>query len=387
MNVSVFSLLMSVLWSSLIILVAHLLRRKAFFLRRVGAPVLVVFYLLSVGRMVLPVEFPFSREVPLRSWFSTAVQAVCIEEHQLGDFGWTWAQAACLCWAAVGIILLLWFSFRYWRAVRRMTQSLARDPLAEEILQSIRKESKRSLKVQVFRSERASTPMGVGIFRRKIILPCGEIPAQELEYILRHEYTHFLHGDLWVKLLTQVYCCLFWWNPLVYLLRRDLPQILEIRCDMAVTKDYTVSQKAEYLQTIVNSLKRMGKERDTSRQFLVSARLLASEDSLSLVERFRLISGGQEPRRLMAASLVTGALCLLFVSYLFIFQSAYEPGEQDYLDISSNPFLVVDFGEAYLVKHSDGTYSLVTEGGTSYVVDDQEVIADFLESNFVVLEE
>lgn len=387
MNVSVFSLLMSVLWSSLIILVAHLLRRKAFFLRRVGAPVLVVFYLLSVGRMVLLVEFPFSREVPLRSWFSTAVQAVCIEEHQLGDFGWTWAQAACLCWAAVGIILLLWFSFRYWRAVRRMTQSLARDPLAEEILQSIRKESKRSLKVQVFRTERASTPMGVGIFRRKIILPCGEIPAQELEYILRHEYTHFLHGDLWVKLLTQVYCCLFWWNPLVYLLRRDLPQILEIRCDMAVTKDYTVSQKAEYLQTIVNSLKRMGKERDTFRQFLVSARLLASEDSLSLVERFRLISGGQEPRRLMAASLVTGALCLLFVSYLFIFQSAYEPGEQDYLDISSNPFLVVDFGEAYLVKHSDGTYSLVTEGGTTYVVDDQEVIADFLESNFVVLEE
>lgn len=387
MNVSVFSLLMSVLWSSLIILVAHLLRRKAFFLRRVGAPVLVVFYLLSVGRMVLLVEFPFSREVPLRSWFSTAVQAVCIEEHQLGDFGWTWAQAACLCWAAVGIILLLWFSFRYWRAVRRMTQSLARDPLAEEILQSIRKESKRSLKVQVFRTERASTPMGVGIFRRKIILPCGEIPAQELEYILRHEYTHFLHGDLWVKLLTQVYCCLFWWNPLVYLLRRDLPQILEIRCDMAVTKDYTFSQKAEYLQTIVNSLKRMGKERDTFRQFLVSARLLASEDSLSLVERFRLISGGQEPRRLMAASLVTGALCLLFVSYLFIFQSAYEPGEQDYLDISSNPFLVVDFGEAYLVKHSDGTYSLVTEGGTTYVVDDQEVIADFLESNFVVLEE
>ena len=54
---------------------------------------------------------------------------------------------------------------------------------------------------------------------------------------------------------------LVWWNPLVYLLRRDLPQILEIRCDMAVTKDYTVSQKAEYLQTIVNSLKRMGKER------------------------------------------------------------------------------------------------------------------------------
>ena len=387
MNVSVFSLLMSVLWSSLIILVAHLLRRKAFFLRRIGAPVLVVFYFLSVGRMVLPVEFPFSREVPLRSWFSTAVQAVCIEEHQLGDFGWTWAQVACVCWAAVGIILLLWFSFRYWRAVRRMTQSLARDPLAEEILQSIRKESKRSLKVQVFRTERASTPMGVGIFRRKIILTCGEIPAQELEYILRHEYTHFLHGDLWVKLLTQVYCCLFWWNPLVYLLRRDLPQILEIRCDMAVTKDYTVSQKAEYLQTIVNSLKRMGKERDTSRQFLVSARLLASEDSLSLVERFRLISGGQEPRRLMTASLVTGALCLLFVSYLFIFQSAYEPGEQDYLDISSNPFLVVDFGEAYLVKHSDGTYSLVTEGGTTYVVDDQEVIADFLESNFVVLEE
>lgn len=387
MNVSVFSLLMSVLWSSLIILVAHLLRRKAFFLRRVGAPVLVVFYLLSVGRMVLPVEFPFSREVPLRSWFSTAVQAVCIEEHQLGDFGWTWAQAACLCWAAVGIILLLWFSFRYWRAVRRMTQSLARDPLAEEILQSIRKESKRSLKVQVFRTERASTPMGVGIFRRKIILPCGEIPLQELGFILRHEYTHFLHGDLWVKLLTQVYCCLFWWNPLVYLLRRDLPQILEIRCDMAVTKDYTVSQKAEYLQTIVNSLKRVGKERDTSRQFLVSARLLASEDSLSLVERFRLISGGQEPRRLMAASLVTGALCLLFVSYLFIFQSAYDPPEDDFFSELSASIQIPSFTDAYVIKHADGTCTLVLNQTEIIQIRDPQIVSLLLNSSFRVVEE
>ena len=387
MNVSVFSLLMSVLWSSLIILVAHLLRRKAFFLRRVGAPVLVVFYLLSVGRMVLPVEFPFSREVPLRSWFSTAVQAVCIEEHQLGDFGWTWAQAACLCWAAVGIILLLWFSFRYWRAVRRMTQSLARDPLAEEILQSIRKESKRSLKVQVFRSERASTPMGVGIFRRKIILPCGDIPQRELEYILRHEYTHFLHGDLWVKLLTQVYCCLFWWNPLVYLLRRDLPQILEIRCDMAVTKDYTVSQKAEYLQTIVNSLKRMGKERDTSRQFLVSARLLASEDSLSLVERFRLISGGQEPRRLMTASLVTGALCLLFVSYLFIFQSAYDPPEEDVYNGAHASIVVPDIGEVSLIRQDDGTFAFDLGNGQRITMHDQNLLSKLLEQGVQIKEE
>lgn len=387
MNVSVFSLLMSVLWSSLIILVAHLLRRKAFFLRRVGAPVLVVFYLLSVGRMVLPVEFPFSREVPLRSWFSTAVQAVCIEEHQLGDFGWTWAQAACLCWAAVGIILLLWFSFRYWRAVRRMTQSLARDPLAEEILQSIRKESKRSLKVQVFRTEQASTPMGVGIFRRKIILPCGEIPAQELEYILRHEYTHFLHGDLWVKLLTQVYCCLFWWNPLVYLLRRDLPQILEIRCDMAVTKDYTVSQKAEYLQTIVNSLKRMGKERDTSRQFLVSARLLASEDSLSLLERFRLISGGQEPRRLLTASLVTGALCLLFVSYLFIFQSAYDPPEEDVYNGAHASIVVPDIGEVSLIRQDDGTFAFDLGNGQRITMHDHNLLSKLLEQGVQIKEE
>ena len=387
MNVSVFSLLMSVLWSSLIILVAHLLRRKAFFLRRIGAPVLVVFYFLSVGRMVLPVEFPFSREVPLRSWFSTAVQAVCIEEHQLGDFGWTWAQVACVCWAAVGIILLLWFSFRYWRAVRRLTRSLSRDPQAEEVLQSIRKESKRDLKVQVFRTEQASTPMGVGIFRRKIILPCGEIPAQELEYILRHEYTHFLHGDLWVKLLTQVYCCLFWWNPLVYLLRRDLPQILEIRCDMAVTKDYTVSQKAEYLQTIVNSLKRMGKERDTSRQFLVSARLLASEDSLSLVERFRLISGGQEPRRLMTASLVTGALCLLFVSYLFIFQSAYDPPEDDFFSELSASIQIPSFTDAYVIKHADGTCTLVLNQTEIIQIRDPQIVSLLLNSSFCVVEE
>ena len=162
----------------------------------------------------------------------------------------------------------------------------------------------------------------------------------------------------------------------MYLLRRDLPQILEIRCDMAVTKDYTVSQKAEYLQTIVNSLKRMGKERDTSRQFLVSARLLASEDSLSLVERFRLISGGTGASQADDSLLVTGALCLLFVSYLFIFQSAYEPDMEDVLTEDGAAIYVPNYDGAYLILHDDGTCTIVFKDGSSVFVSSPSIVGE-----------
>ena len=124
-----------------------------------------------------------------------------------------------------------------------------------------------------------------------------------------------------------------------------------------------------------------------SQRFLVSARLLASEDSLSLVERFRLISGGQEPRRLMTASLVTGALCLLFVSYLFIFQSAYDPDMEDVLTEDGANIQIPDYGEMCLVVRQDGTIVFVAESGESFQISNPDTVRDLIDSDIKIVEE
>lgn len=368
MSVTIFTIAMSVLWSSLIITAAHFLRKKPAFLRRVGVPGILLFYLLSIGRMVLPVEFSFVVEVPLRSWYSQVVEALCLEDAQVGSAAWMWTNLLALCWLAVGAVLLAVFAGRYLRSVKRLTRlSKERDAAAEGILREIRAEKGRGPVLRVYRCPVVDTPMGIGVFRKKILLPNGDFARQELRYILLHEYTHFLNRDLWVKMLTQVYCCLFWWNPLVYLLRRDVAQILEIKCDLAVTKGYSNEQKVEYLQTIVGVLKG-SKARRRADSCSVATCMLKSADSLSLVERFQLVSDEIRPFPGMRAILHATALCLMVVSYLFVIQPAYDPDEEDIY--TNDSVYVPDLGETYLIKHEDGSYSFVSEDGIQIVLDE-----------------
>lgn len=100
-----------------------------------------------------------------------------------------------------------------------------------------------------------NVPMEVGIFRKSILLPDEPYTDSELYYILKHEYTHFQNKDLLIKILIYIYWCLFWWNPAIYLLKNDLSQILEIKCDLDVIDHMGNEHRVEYLTTIVTMLK------------------------------------------------------------------------------------------------------------------------------------
>ncbi len=90
-----------------------------------------------------------------------------------------------------------------------------------------------------------------GFFNPLIFLPLSvlELGDGELGYILCHEWNHFLARDLWIKVLVDVLCCVFWWNLPIYCLRMDLEQILELNCDRAVTVGMTEQEKTKYLAT------------------------------------------------------------------------------------------------------------------------------------------
>ena len=67
-----------------------------------------------------------------------------------------------------------------------------------------------------------STPIIAGYIRPIIYLPDIEFSDSELYYALLHECMHYLHKDLWVKLLIEIICAIYWWNPLIYLLKYNI---------------------------------------------------------------------------------------------------------------------------------------------------------------------
>ena len=44
----------------------------------------------------------------------------------------------------------------------------------------------------------------------------------------------------------------FWWNPAVWLMKRDVEQLIELRCDAAATKGMSHAEKIGYLEAIVD---------------------------------------------------------------------------------------------------------------------------------------
>ena len=65
-----------------------------------------------------------------------------------------------------------------------------------------------------------------------------------------HEYLHWKRKDLWKKFIINIIGMIFWWNPLAYLLCKDLDQIIELNCDNAMSKKYSEMDTLYYLDTL-----------------------------------------------------------------------------------------------------------------------------------------
>ncbi len=80
-------------------------------------------------------------------------------------------------------------------------------------------------------------PTLFGCFQRRLLLPekqLATLSEKELELILLHEYFHVRAGDLFINVLGLLPVGLFWYNPLVFVLRRRLRAACEMTCDRRV---------------------------------------------------------------------------------------------------------------------------------------------------------
>ena len=76
----------------------------------------------------------------------------------------------------------------------------------------------------------------MGFFEKRILIPDKKYSREELHYIILHEYTHLDNKDILTIQLINILCIVFWWNPFVDILKGDMYQSIEIRCDQTVTK-------------------------------------------------------------------------------------------------------------------------------------------------------
>jgi beta-lactamase regulating signal transducer with metallopeptidase domain len=99
-------------------------------------------------------------------------------------------------------------------------------------------------------SDEAPSPMSWGLLRPVILIDRDTLDEPEdAEAILAHEIAHVVRRDWAVLMLTRVAAGLFWFNPLVWLLEREVVQQAEEAADIEAAHSV---EPARYAQTLVH---------------------------------------------------------------------------------------------------------------------------------------
>lgn len=376
MSVSLFSFLMSVGFSTVFILVIHVLRNQPIFLKSFGVHTLLTMYALCLCRMIFVIELPFTVPVELRGAFSQAYALMRSVQISTKHSSIGFMDVLLCIWIIPAVIIFIRFVWQECATrIKVLPYRRNKNYAAERALAKARNLSPRKLDVNVCVCQDIDTPMGFGLFHKWIFLPDEEYAKDELFYIMMHEYTHFCNRDGMVKLLTLLLCCVFWWNPAVYLLKKDVEQILEIKCDINATQDFNKKERLEYLLTIVQVLKGEPKAKGIKLPQTATG-LFSRTENDDIRERFALITKAAATVGLRYRAIFVGLAVLVTVfSYLFVFQPAFDPPVEDiYTDSSVQEY---DESECYIIEDDFGHYYMVFSTGERYAVS-EKIAKDFI---------
>lgn len=359
MHITLFSFVTAVLLSSLLIVVLYLSRKSVKTIRMLNFGYLACLYLFCLGRMFFSVELPFAAVICAPSLMNPLHDVNEANLPMMEGAFWV-SDLLLLVWAVGSILLFAQFLIRYHRGKRDIDRLPKQEnQVLQKILDELQRGNKRPIPIQVLCCSGLSTPCGIGLLRRQILLPSQEYTEEELFHILSHELQHFQTHDLLVKWMIRVFQCLFWWNPLVYLLGKDMDQVLEIKCDLSVVKNYSRQETLAYMRTIKNQLEQAI---HTEKIVPVASASLVGNFAMSNVEeRFLYLAESLKPnqrKELSKPAFAVLFVALIMASYSFVLQSSYEAPE---LDENGEKIQYMQEDEIKLLHKKDGSYQEICQ--------------------------
>lgn len=253
-------------------------------------------------------------------------------------------------WLTVFGLLLAQYGCIYARTIRSIRKyARPAEERAQAMLAEIMRENGRQIRLALLEMPRNVSPYGIGAFRKRIVLPERPYTDRELRCVLTHEYMHFVHHDFWLKQAAMLCSMLFWWIPSIRLLKADMEEALEIRCDLAAVRRMDRAERYFYLQTELQELKHVEAPLPYA-----STHLSANREAETIRRRFRAVMGLDAQPPCGVRALVLGIFALLiFVSYATIVQPSADPPASTDADVIN-----FEIADSYVLHTKDGEYWL-----------------------------
>lgn len=364
MTVTLFSVITSILLCNVYIIIIALMRRNDGFIIRFSLVPVALLIAAGIFRMICFVEIPDAVVLGSDNIFPAVLNFLDMRLFTAynSNIAIRIYDVLIAVWIAGSIYNLLKYvhqSIRLYRSIHAVPST--HDMRIISCINEILAESCKNTKVKIIQSREISIPMITGYFKPVICLPDIQFSDDELKNILLHEWTHFLHKDAWAKLSVYLISSVFWWNPFVHMLRRDLNHILEIQCDLSITSQMDEESRINYLDSILKVIRTAGKSTLPRTLPMNCAALISTNKTKKIEQRFNLVldyDSGRKQHIFPVLLLCTMILLSFYASYNIVIQPMYQPtteaGYEETFTITPE--------NSYLTVNENGTYSLYADG-------------------------
>ena len=222
----------------------------------------IFFAIISVIclRMTLPVNFPFTYSIYIKDFVRPVmdVLSASIADTSLMVFDCLYGI-----WAIGAVIQLC----RFLKAKKVYTDRIREFIITKEsscgyLYDLAQNYSAKPVKIAVVPFP--VSPGITGIYNPVLILPeVDDLSQQELTYIFDHELYHYKKHDLILLLLIDIVCCIHWWNPLVYVLKKWFCLAMEITNDQAIMQGRDSADRLDYASLIIKISKKLQNAQNT----------------------------------------------------------------------------------------------------------------------------
>ena len=148
------------------------------------------------------------------------------------------------------------------------------------------------------------SPLLTGLVKPALYLPGEAYTAVELELIFLHELHHYQHKDLWYKFFLSLSGMIYWFNPAIWLMRREANRDLEALCDSAVIRSAADSQKSR-------AYGRLLLQTSMERSFLQQAALGLNDSVTDFKERINYMISAKKRKNGIAVCLILACSLML----------------------------------------------------------------------------
>lgn len=361
MDFTISSVITTCVFVSILALIFIALFKNDLILKSIGPQCMIIVFVAIIIRMFVPFEFGYTHSIRVEEVLPV-IRRILTASAFVGNHKIQVWQILCLIWG-IGIIVSIVHKFISYYRVKHYISLFPQtqwEKLCEQYDFEFTGYGDIS-EVRLFFCEAAKAPCVMGVIKPYLFVPDLSYEKEQLRYIIMHELMHVKNHDIVWKILIDVLCTVFWWNPVFGYLKKELFRLIEMHNDMEIISVLPEEEQVQYMECLKDvALRLSGKEVAFGVPFSIS-------DFNELKRRMLLIADKNKFNRWKQALVVAVMGIGLFVSTAFILEPHSLLSEEEAGGIpltADNTYLIIN-QDSYDV-YVDGMYLFNTDDLTPF---------------------